>query len=249
MKPDIIVVTAAYGHAQIAALGGQRALLPIIQQAGADGVEIRRELLDDAALADLPALAGAIAEHQLQASYSVPDTLFCDGGEINPRITHYVEEARQLNAQRLKLALGDFPGVLPGETLQAQLSDLPFQLTVENDQTEQGRLAPSVAFFTAVREAGLPISMTFDMGNWCWTGENADEAAQQLAAQVGYVHVKAAVPHHDSFRAIALDEADDHWRTLLQQLPARAPRGIEFPLEGDDLTAVTRHYVSLLRNV
>ena len=42
MKPDIIVVTAAYGHAQIAALGGQRALLPIIQQAGADGVEIRQ---------------------------------------------------------------------------------------------------------------------------------------------------------------------------------------------------------------
>jgi len=249
MKPDIIVVTAAYGHAQIAALGGQRALLPIIQQAGADGVEIRRELLDDAALADLPALALAVAEHQLHVSYSVPDTLFCDGGEINPRITHYVEEARQLNAQRLKVALGDFTGALPRETLQALLADLPFQLTVENDQTEHGRLAPSVAFFTAVREAELPISMTFDMGNWCWTGEDADQAAEQLAAQVGYVHVKAAVPHQDSFRAIALDEADDHWRALLQQLPAQAPRGIEFPLEGDDLTAVTRHYVSLLRNV
>ncbi|WP_419964308.1 sugar phosphate isomerase/epimerase family protein [Pantoea vagans] len=249
MKPDIIVVTAAYGHTQIAALGGQIALLPIIQQAGADGVEIRRELLDDAALADLPALAGAIAEHQLHASYSVPDTLFCDGGEINPRITHYVEEARQLNAQRLKVALGDFSGLLPRETLQALLADLPFQLTVENDQTKHGGLAPSVAFFTAVREADLPISMTFDMGNWCWTGEDADQAAEQLAAQVGYVHVKAAVPHQDSFRAIALDEADDHWRTLLQQLPARAPRGIEFPLEGNDLTAVTRHYVSLLRNV
>ena len=243
MKPDIIVVTAAYGHTQIAALGGQIALLPIIQQAGADGVEIRRELLDDAAL------AGAIAEHQLHASYSVPDTLFCDGGEINPRITHYVEEARQLNAQRLKVALGDFSGLLPRETLQALLADLPFQLTVENDQTKHGGLAPSVAFFTAVREADLPISMTFDMGNWCWTGEDADQAAEQLAAQVGYVHVKAAVPHQDSFRAIALDEADDHWRTLLQQLPARAPRGIEFPLEGNDLTAVTRHYVSLLRNV
>lgn len=249
MKPDIIVVTAAYGHAQIAAVGGQAALLPIIQQAGADGVEIRRELLDDEELAHLPALARAIAEHQLHASYSVPDTLFCDGGEINPRITHYVEEARQLNAQRLKVALGDFSGALPRETLQALLADLPFQLTVENDQTEYGRLAPSVAFFTAVREADLPISMTFDMGNWCWTGEDADRAAQQLAAQVGYVHVKAAVPHQDSFRAIALDEADDHWRTLLQQLPAKAPRGIEFPLQGDDLTAVTRHYVSLLRNV
>jgi len=171
MKPDIIVVTAAYGHAQIAALGGQRALLPIIQQAGADGVEIRRELLDDTALTDLPALGRAVAQHQLHASYSVPDTLFCDGGEINPSLIHYVEEARQLNAQRLKVALGDFTGALPRETLQALLADLPFQLTVENDQTEQGRLAPCVAFFTAVREADLPISMTFDMGNWRWTGK------------------------------------------------------------------------------
>ncbi|WP_367395946.1 sugar phosphate isomerase/epimerase [Pantoea sp. Ep11b] len=246
MKPDIIVVTAAYGHAQIAALGGQHALLPIIQQAGADGVEIRRELLDDAALATLPSLAQAVAQHQLHASYSVPDTLFCDGGEINPRITHYVEEARQLNAQRLKLALGDFTGALPRDTL---LASLPFQLTIENDQTEQGRLAPTVAFFTAVREAGLAINMTFDMGNWCWTGEDAGQAAALLAAQVGYVHVKAAVPHQESFRAIALDDADDCWLALLQQLPATAPRGIEFPLEGDDLTAVTRHYVSLLRNV
>ncbi|WP_337013010.1 sugar phosphate isomerase/epimerase family protein [Pantoea sp. AS142] len=249
MKPDIIVVTAAYGHAQIVALGGQSALLPIIQQAGADGVEIRRELLDDAALTDLPALSQAVAQHQLHSSYSVPDTLFCDGGEINPRITHYVEEARQLNAQRLKVALGNFTGALHRETLQTLLADLPFQLTVENDQTEHGRLAPSVAFFTTVRKADLPISMTFDMGNWCWSGEDANQAAQQLAAQVSYVHVKAAVAHQDSFRAIALDEADDHWRTLLQQLPAHAPRGIEFPLEGDDLTAVTRHYVSLLRNV
>ena len=61
MKPDIIVVTAAYGHAQIAALGGQRALLPIIQQAGADRVEIRREMRDDAALADLSAIGPAVS--------------------------------------------------------------------------------------------------------------------------------------------------------------------------------------------
>lgn len=248
MKPDIIVVTAAYGHTQIAALGGQTALLPIIQQAGADGVEIRRELFDDATLADLPALAAAVTQHQLRASYSVPDTLFCDDGDVNPRITHYFEEARQLNAQRLKLALGPFNGTLPA-SLSSLLADSPLPLTVENDQTVHGRLDLSAQFFAAVHAAALPIGMTFDMGNWCWTGEDAMQAAQRLASQVNYVHVKAAIPHHDSYRAIALDEAGDEWRALLQQLPATAPRGIEFPLEGDDLIAVTRHYVSLLRNV
>ncbi|MBD4638020.1 sugar phosphate isomerase/epimerase, partial [Xanthomonas citri pv. citri] len=43
------------------------------------------------------------------------------------------------------------------------------------------------------------------------------------------------------------DQTDSRWRDLLNQLPADAPRGIEFPLEGTDLTAVTRHYVNLLR--
>ncbi len=41
--------------------------------------------------------------------------------------------------------------------------------------------------------------------------------------------------------------ADARWLALLDNLPADAPRGIEFPLVGEDLTAVTRHYVDLLR--
>ncbi|MCZ4059716.1 sugar phosphate isomerase/epimerase [Pantoea sp. LMR881] len=249
MKAEIIVVTAAYGHQQIAELGGQLALLPIIQQAGADGVEIRRELFDDATLANLPALAEAVKHHQLKTSYSVPDSLFCDDGGLNPQLKHYVEEARQLNAQRLKIALGNFTGDLATEQLRALLADFDGQLAVENDQTEHGKLAPSQHFFAAVSEAGLPVSMTFDMANWCWTQEDAEQAAVALGKYVSYVHVKAAVPHKESFRAIALDDADDSWRTLLAQLPASAPRGIEFPLAGSDLTAVTRHYVTLLRNV
>jgi hypothetical protein len=64
---------------------------------------------------------------------------------------------------------------------------------------------------------------------------------------VSYIHVKAAIPHHENYRAVAPDKADERWLALLNQLPPDAPRGIEFPLEGDDLTAVTRHYVNLLR--
>lgn len=248
MKAEIIVVTAAYGHQQITALGGQLALLPIIQQAGADGVEIRRELFDDATLADLPALAKAIEQHQLRTSYSVPDTLFCDDGGLNPQLTNYFEEAQQLKAQRLKIALGNFQ-TLPTEQLRTLLASSDIQLAVENDQTEQGKLAPSQHFFAAVSEADLPISMTFDMANWCWTQENAEQAAAELGAYVSYIHVKAAVAQGDSFRAIALDDADESWLNLLKKLPENAPRGIEFPLEGDDLLAVTRHYVALLRNV
>ncbi|NRE98017.1 sugar phosphate isomerase/epimerase, partial [Klebsiella variicola] len=39
----------------------------------------------------------------------------------------------------------------------------------------------------------------------------------------------------------------DRGLPLLNNLPAAAPRGIESPLTGHDLTAVTRRYVNLLR--
>ena len=59
MKRKIMVVTAAYGHDQVRAAGGQTAMLPIIAEAGADGVEIRRELLTEAELKTLSTMASA----------------------------------------------------------------------------------------------------------------------------------------------------------------------------------------------
>lgn len=247
MKPEIIVVTAAYGQQQVAALGGQYALLPIIQQAGADGVEIRRELFDEDALTRLPELGEAIAAHDLIAFYSVPDALFTTDGALNPRLDRYLHEAEQLNARLLKFSLGHYNGAADSEKLRQALAHDSVKLVVENDQTACGKLAPLARFF-AEFGAALPHGMTFDMGNWLWTGEKAEQAAQSLGRYIGYIHVKAAVPHRDSFRAIALDDADDQWRALLKQLPASVPRGIEFPLEGDNLVDVTRHYVDLLRN-
>ncbi|MDU3817312.1 MAG: sugar phosphate isomerase/epimerase [Pantoea sp.] len=242
MKREIVVVSAAYGHQKVAELGGQRALLPIIAEAGADGVEIRRELFTESELQQLPQLAAAIAEYRLNAFYSVPDALFTAQGELNPQLGRYLQEADQLGASLLKLSLGHYrPGAEAG--LASTLAASKARPVVENDQTEYGTLAAIAAFFEQCDQT----DMTFDMANWIWTGDDASAAAHRLARHVSYIHVKAAIPHGDSFRAIALDETDGSWRALLKQLPADAPRGIEFPLQGDDLVAVTRHYVDLLR--
>ena len=107
------------------------------------------------------------------------------------------------------------------------------------------RLVRDVVFACAV--LALPVTLTFDTGNWLWVGDSPEEAAQQLAPAVSYIHVKAAATHRDSYRAIPPDEADPRWLELLNTLPIDVPRGIEFPLEGADLTAVTRCYVDLLR--
>ncbi|MCU5772332.1 sugar phosphate isomerase/epimerase [Erwiniaceae bacterium BAC15a-03b] len=247
MKREVIVVTAAYGQQQVKAAGGQQGLLPVIAEAGADGVEIRRELLSAEELQRLPELGHAIKQHQLIAFYSVPEALFMADGTLNPQLDQRVDEASQLNAQLLKFSLGNYARGFDCQALQQRLAAYPLHVVVENDQTESGKRQPLEDFFADCAAVRMPNSMTFDMANWLWVGDDPRVAAENLGRFVSYVHVKAAAAHHDTYRAVALDDSDGSWRELLKRLPADVPRGIEFPLEGDDLTAVTRYYVNLLR--
>ena len=247
MSRKIMVVTAAYGADRVRQAGGQRAMLPVIAGAGADGVEIRRELFNSEELLALPALGESIELLGLLACYSAPAALFMPDGTLNPDLPRYLAEASTLNALWLKLSLGHFCDKQPLEALRTLLNESGMTLVVENDQTDCGQLAPMQRFKAACRVMTLPVTLTFDMGNWLWVGDSPEEAARHLAPAVSYIHVKAAVAHKDQFRAVAPDHTDTRWMELLNQLPADAPRGIEFPLEGADLTAVTRHYDNLLR--
>ena len=247
MARKIIVVTAAYGNDHIKALGGQSAVLPFIAGSGADGVEIRRELFSADELNSLAELAADIERRGLLVCYSAPEALFAADGALNPHLSDLLQEAQTLNALWLKLSLGHFTHHHGLETLRDILRESGMALVVENDQTDCGQLAPMQRFKAACRVNQLPITLTFDMGNWLWVGDSPEEAARHLAPAVSYIHVKAAEPHHSHFRAVPPDEASGRWLALLDNLPADAPRGIEFPLTGHDLTAVTRRYVKLLR--
>ena len=247
MKRKVVVVTTAYGYQNVRDMGGQQALLPIIAAAGADGVEIRRELFNEEELNSLTTLANEIRAHALTAFYSVPESLFMDDGSLNPHLDQHLAEANQLNAQLIKYALGNYQPGFDSVALRKKLAAQSVQVAVENDQTEHGTLAAFDAFFQDCGENLIGSGMIFDAGNWLWVEESPLPAAKALHQFVSYIHVKAAVPHNDSWRAIPLDEADNLWRETLALLPAEAPRAIEFPLEGADLVAVTRHYVDLLR--
>ncbi|HCB1754998.1 TPA: sugar phosphate isomerase/epimerase [Klebsiella oxytoca] len=247
MARKIIVVTAAYGNDHVKALGGQSAVLPFIAGSGADGVEIRRELFTPDELSRLAELAADIERRGLLVCYSAPEALFAADGTLNPRLSDFLLEAQTLNALWLKLSLGHFSHHDDLEALREILQESGMALVVENDQTDCGQLAPMQRFKAACRVNQLPITLTFDMGNWLWVGDSPEEAARHLAPAVSYIHVKAAEPHHSQFRAVPPDEASARWLALLNNLPADAPRGIEFPLTGHDLTAVTRRYVKLLR--
>jgi hypothetical protein len=74
----------------------------------------------------------------------------------------------------------------------------------------------------------------------------AGRGRAHLAPAVSYIHVKRLSRTIRTFAPYRRMKRPG-WLALLDNLPADAPRGIEFPLTGHDLTAVTRRYVNLLR--
>lgn len=232
MQRKIFVVTAAYGYEHIQAAGGQKALLPVIAKSGADGVEIRRELFTSTDLLALAELGLAIEHAGLQACYSAPEPLFIENGDLNPQLPQLLQEAKDLKSLWLKVSLGHFGRPDQLNTLRDWLASSDMALVVENDQTPCGRLQPMLRFKEICQQFELPVKLTFDMGNWLWVGDSPEEAAYQLVNSVGYIHVKAALPHKESFRAVPPDNADSRWLKLLTMLPADVPRGIEFPRKG-----------------
>ncbi|HPE71318.1 MAG TPA: sugar phosphate isomerase [Candidatus Competibacter sp.] len=244
-KP-VTVATSAYGADQVRERG-QAYFVPIAARAGAAGIEIRQELLTPADPA-LETLRDVIAEQGLFAIYSAPLELWrADGGLAAQALQRVQAEAATLEACFLKVALGHFHDSCSISELAGLLAGNSPRLLIENDQTPQGgRIDPLVAFFLAVTTAGLPVGMTFDIGNWRWTGTDPRAAVQSLASYVEYVHCKGVVEDGGRLKAIPLTDAEPQWRELFEWFSPNVPRAIEFPLVGVDLDAVTRRYVTLL---
>ncbi|RYY92270.1 MAG: glutamine ABC transporter ATP-binding protein, partial [Comamonadaceae bacterium] len=216
----------------------------LARAAGADSVEVRGELLRDAA-SELPALAG------LASVYSSPEGLWAEGGWLDgAALNRGIAAATTLGARRLKMSLGDFRassyGALWG--LKVQLAETRIELVIENDQSERAGSVPALqSFFEVADRAGVELGLTFDMGNWHWLGECPQQAARAFGARVRYVHAKGVQRLPGKWVAVPLADSVAPWRAILRALPAEVPAAIEYPLVGDDLPAVTRAAVAQLR--
>ncbi len=248
--PPILISLSSFGAAEVRR-HGQLWFTRLAQRAGADGVEVRGELLVDDAN-ELPALAEAA--HGLQRVYSSPDGLWDDAACLDTAaLQGALAAAATLGAPRLKMAIGGFAAASQASlrtlrTLRDRLSDTPIELVIENDQTASaGTLAAMQDFFRAANDEGLNLGMTFDMGNWHWTGECPLQAAQALAPHVRYLHCKGVQRQPQRWVAVPLAESAAPWRAVLRALPNDVPMAIEYPLVGDDLLAVTRHQIDGLR--
>lgn len=245
MQPmKVLISLSSFGAAEVGR-HGQLWCTDLAREAGADGVEVRGEMLRDAAT-ELPALAGKAAV------FSSPEGLWTvDGALDEAALARGMAAARTLGAPRLKMAIGGFGTGSHGSLVRLKdlLAQAPAELVIENDQTATaGTLAAMEAFFVAQERAGLDLGMTFDMGNWHWQGECPLQAAQALAHRVRYVHCKGVQRPPGKWVAVPLADSIAPWRAILRALPADVPHAIEYPLVGDDLVAVTREQLAVIRD-
>lgn len=247
----ILISLSAFGSAEVRR-HGQLWFTELSHAAGADGVEVRGELLLDAAT-ELPAIAQAVRAAGKSVVYSSAEGLWSADGALDMRaLERALAAARALRAPRLKMAIGGF-GPASRNTfaaLQDQLHAAKTELVIENDQTPgAGTLAAMQEFFDTANAHEIFLGMTFDMGNWHWTGECPLQAAAALAQQVRYVHCKGVQRQPRRWVAVPLTESEAPWRAVLRALPTHVPWAIEYPLAGDDLLAVTHQEIGQLRAV
>jgi len=248
-RPPVLISLTAYG-ADLALRDGQAALARIAAAAGADGVEFRGEL--QRGHKDEVREQREVAEqHGLSVVWSSPEGLWNDTGSVDAAaLDRAFTAALALGATWVKMSLGGYQEGTALEALLPWLRHDGIELVVENDQTAQaGTVPPLRDFFARTTALGKRVPMTFDMGNWHWTGEDPLDAAQALGANVGYVHCKGVQRTPAKWIAVPLDQSAAPWRGVLRRLPAHVARAIEFPLQGEDLVQVTRGQVELLRSV
>ncbi|NIF28245.1 AP endonuclease [Pantoea sp. Tr-811] len=239
----VSISLSSYG-ASLVRQRGQESFINLLAAAGVARIELREELFEGAP--DAAALGAAIRAANLECLYSSPLELWGADGQPDPRLPAKLALAKALGAVALKVSLGHYSERCEVGALQAMLSPGCPLLLVENDQTEHGgRIEPMLAFWRRVEGWGLPLGMTFDIGNWHWQGESALQAARQLGRWVRYVHCKAVQRQDDGRLAAVPPKAADllAWQALFDEFAAGLVRAVEFPLVGADLLAVTRAQV------
>ena len=242
----VSISLSSYGALRVRE-SGQAAFAPLLAQAGARYIEFREELM---APQEHLHLRQASVEHGLECVYSSTLELW-QAGQALPcaHLTTALERASVCGARWLKVSLGFFHPACDLPALAAALEDQPVRLLVENDQTLQGgRIDALEQFLSLAREQGVPVGMTFDIGNWQWQSQSPLEAAQRLGSHVEYLHCKAVTRSASGkLGSVAPSAADlDEWQSLLAWMPQGLVRAVEYPLQGDDLMAVTRAQVLTL---
>ncbi|WP_411380434.1 sugar phosphate isomerase/epimerase family protein [Pseudomonas sp. MPB26] len=245
-KHHVSISLSSYG-ADLVRQQGQLSFVQLLASAGAQRIEWREELLT---VEQPTELAQAAAENGLESVFSSPLKLWVAGrAQPNAELAATLDRAQAFGSRWLKVSLGYFTDTNDLGSLHALLNPHPVKLLVENDQTlHGGRIEPMQRFFSEVERLGLPVKMTFDIGNWQWQDQSALTAARLLGRHVDYLHCKAVARRADGKLVAQPPGASDLylWEQLLKLMTPGITRAVEFPLQGDDLIDVTARQVTAL---
>ena len=247
---QVLISLSSFGAAEVRR-HGQWWFSQLSFEAGAEGVEVRSELITDE-LHELAAIRQLASDEGKALVYSCALPLWAPQGELDTAaLNRAIQATLTLGASRLKMSIGGFnpSSIATLNTAQAMLKGLPFDLVIENDQSASAGSLPALQYFWAsARTHTFPVHMTFDLGNWHWAGECPLQAALALSRHVAYVHCKGVQRLPPRWVAVPLTESSAPWRAVLRALPVGTPWAIEYPLIGDDLLQVTRAEIAQLRN-
>ncbi|SMF60855.1 Sugar phosphate isomerase/epimerase [Trinickia caryophylli] len=252
---EVVIVASAFGAEAVRRDGHER-WLDVAAEAGASGFEVRRELFRDdaqASLASLARLGSEIGGRGLWCVYSTPAGLYDEVGNLDAAALAEAQAAADaLGARFLKMQLGAFTGRAAVPTLTATIAGARARLLVENGQRpEDGTPRRFCAWFEALAgEGAAPLAgMTFDIGNWHWTGTAPVDAARMLGRHVEYIHCKAVRGSGTRRYPVAPAPEDGRFAEIFRSLPHAVPRGIEFPFDSVDLSGDARRRVAWLAHV
>ncbi len=225
------------------------------KDAGADGFEVRRELLpQDMQASDVRELHSQLTGFPAPPIYSTPQVLFSKKGIRVDVLEQTLQEAYSLGCMLVKFAPGsmNFGGREAAATFSAIQNTFPdLTITIENDQNpEHSKSTDWARFFEQITAWNCPLWMTFDLGNWLCNGSDPIAAARDLAPYVIYIHAKAVVQKDGKCSSEPLRPASTH-HDALAYLPADVPRAIEFPIVescNDTLVETLRMYIAWLRS-
>lgn len=222
--PKYIANTAVFQHLIQAQVPYQK----IMQQTkalGFDVLELRSEWLDlqPTALKQLQKQAQQI---NLPLYLSINDVLF-QAGQLNPKLSQYVYLQQTLQAQSLKLNLGEF--VLTNAKWSTQLAQIlpaDCQLEIENNQTPtQSDLTQTAQFFQSLTPQLSNVHYCFDVANWYWLDASINQAWQVLQPLTNYLHLKNV---QNQQVTADLMQGTISWSDFLQTVPQIAQIGFEY---------------------
>lgn len=225
--------------------------ISLIAKSHADGIEIRRELLDSSSIKnEIKKISTRLKDCSLFTVYSAPVPLWKEDHSFNEEtLTTIFEECKLLQAPWLKLPLGHFHNENSNiDALSLFLQKYSsIELLIENDQTiEGGKIKNLFAFFKRVDKSKLPIKMTFDIGNWIYLEEQPLEAAELFAPYVCYYHLKKVMGQNNQLVAVPISiEENPIWKTVDEKYFSNLAKALEFPLK--PVVSEINSYIDLVK--